>query len=197
MSGSGAEGAAATVGQVTPVAAKASVVEIFIAFLIIGSTSFGGPVPYLREHLVARRKWLDDKSFVELLSISQSLPGLNATNMAILVGDRLGGGRGAIAGVIGMCLPGAIIMFIAGIVYRAYGDHVWSTAALKGVAAASVGLILSTVVQLSEKSLENKFDFLFVAATVLAVNRFHVSVPVALIGIGALAILWHRPKGSQ
>ncbi len=175
-------------------AAKASVVEIFLAFLIIGSTSFGGAVPYLREHLVERRKWLDDKSFVELLSISQSLPGLNATNMAILVGDRLGGVRGAVAGVVGMCLPGAIIMFVAGALYREHGDKAWATAALKGVAAASVGLILSTVVQLSEKSLNGRFDFLFVAATVIAVNAFHVSVPVALIGLGALAILWHRPK---
>ncbi len=176
---------------------SASVVQIFLAFLIIGSTSFGGAVPYLREHLVARRKWLDDKDFVELLSISQSLPGLNATNMAILVGDRLGGGRGAIAGILGMCVPGALIMFVAGAVYRVYGDHVWATAALKGVAAASVGLILSTVVQLSERSLEGKFDLVFIALTAVAVNRFHVSVPVALIVIGALAILWHRPKGKS
>ena len=174
---------------------KASVLDIFFAFLIIGATSFGGPVPYLREHLVTRRKWLDDKSFVELLSISQSLPGLNATNMAILVGDRLGGARGAVAGVVGMCLPGAIIMFVVGVLYREHGDHPWSVAALKGVAAASVGLILSTVVQLSERSLDEHFDLIFVAVTVVAVNYFHVSVPIALIGVGALAILWHRPKG--
>ena len=177
-----------------PVATKASVLQIFIAFLIIGSTSFGGAVPYLREHLVTRRNWLDDKSFVELLSISQSLPGLNATNMAILVGDRLGGPAGALAGVVGMCLPGAIIMFVVGVLYREHGDSAWSTAALKGVAAASVGLVLSTVVQLSEKSLEGRFDFVFVAVTVVAVNHFHVSVPVALIGVGAAAILWHRPR---
>jgi chromate transporter len=72
-----------------------SIASIFLTFLIIGSTSFGGPVPYLRDTLVARRQWLDDKAFVELLSISQSLPGLNATNMAILVGDKLRGAWGA------------------------------------------------------------------------------------------------------
>jgi chromate transporter len=192
MSEPGADGGAGI--SAPPVAAKASVLQIFLAFLIIGSTSFGGAVPYLREHLVTRRKWLDDKTFVELLSISQSLPGLNATNMAILVGDRLGGAPGAVAGIVGMCLPGAIIMFVVGVLYREHGDHPWSAAALKGVAAASVGLILSTVVQLSEKSLGGRFDFVFVALTVVAVNGFHVSVPVALIGIGALAILWHRPK---
>jgi len=187
-------GAAGSDAPEPQVAARASVLRIFIAFLILGSTSFGGVVPYLRAHLVEWRKWLDDKTFVELLSISQSLPGLNATNMAILVGDRLGGARGALAGVIGMCLPGAVIMIVAGALYLEHGGSAWSTAALKGVAAASVGLVLSTVVQLSEKSLEGRFDFVFVAATVVAVNAFHVSVPVALIAIGAAAILWHRPR---
>jgi chromate transporter len=175
----------------------AGIHQIFTAFLIIGATSFGGVVPYLREHLVARRQWLGDKEFVELLSISQTLPGLNATNMAILVGQKLKGVPGAVAAVLGMCLPGALLMLVVGIVYRAYGDHVWATAALKGVAAASVGLTLSTVVQLSKKSLEDHVDLVFVAMTVIAVNAFHLSVPRALIGVGVLAILWHRPKGRS
>ena len=168
--------------------------QIFTAFLIIGATSFGGVVPYLREHLVARRRWLVDKEFVELLSISQTLPGLNATNMAILVGQKLRGAPGALAAVLGMCLPGAILMLVVGMVYRAYGDHVWATAALKGVAAASVGLTLSTVVQLSRKSLDAHADLVFVALTAIAVNYFHLPVPRALIGVGLIAILWHRPK---
>ena len=49
-------------------------------------------VGYLRTGLVVRERWLDDVSFVELLSISQTMPGLNAVNMSILVGDRLRGG---------------------------------------------------------------------------------------------------------
>ena len=62
-------------------------------------------------------RWLDDVTFVELLSISQSLPGLNATNMAILVGQRLAGRPGATLAILGMCLPGAILMFAVGIIY--------------------------------------------------------------------------------
>jgi chromate transporter len=131
------------------------------------------------------------------LSISQSLPGLNATNMAILVGQKLRGGRGALAAIFGVCLPGALIMLLVGIVYRAHGDHVWATAALKGVAAAAVGLTLSTVVQLSRKSLEDHVDLAFIALTVIAVNRFHFSVVTALVGVGILAIVWHRPKARS
>ena len=151
-------------------------------------------MPYLRGSLVTKRHWIDDKEFVEMLSISQSLPGLNATNMAILVGQKLRGALGSIAAIIGICLPGAVIMYIVGIFYRSHGDHVWVTAALKGVAAAAVGLILSTVVGLSKKSLAGKFDFVFMALTVIAVNRLHQSVPRTLIAVGLLAVLFHRPR---
>lgn len=177
--------------------ARVSLLDIFMQFLKIGATSFGGPVPYLRAALVADLHWLDDKQFVEMLSISQSLPGLNATNMAILVGERLRGLLGSIAAIIGICLPGAAIMYAVGVFYHQHGDHAWITAALKGVAAAAVGLILATVVQLSKKSLAGKFDFVFMAITVLAVNRMHQSVPRTLIIVGALAILFHHPKAAR
>jgi chromate transporter len=171
-----------------------SVARVFLEFLLIGSTSFGGVVPYLRGSLVTKKQWLTEKEFVELLSISQSLPGLNATNMAILVGQKLAGAWGAIVAVLGICLPGGLLMFIVGIVYREHGDHAWATGALKGVAAASVGLVLGTVVQMSRRSLEQRADYVFLILAVLAVNRLHQSVLVTLLVVGLLAILWHRPR---
>ena len=176
---------------------KASLWEVFLEFLIIGATSFGGVVPYLRGSLVVKRKWLDDREFVEMLSISQSLPGLNATNMAVQVGEKLQGFLGSMVAIIGICLPGAVLMYVVGIFYRLHGDHPWSTAALKGVAAAAVGLILSTVVSLSKKALAQSLDFVFVAATAVAVHRFHWSVPRALIVMGIIAILFHYPRKKQ
>ena len=177
-----------------PPPARVSLGRIFLEFLIIGGTSFGGVVPYLRGSLVDKLHWLDDVEFTEKLSICQSLPGLNATNMAILVGEHLRGGWGSLVAVLGMCMPGAALMYCVGIFYRTHGDHAWTTAALKGVAAAAVGLLLVTVIQLSRKSLGKHIDLLFVALTVIAVNWLHISVPLVLIGVGALAIAWHRPR---
>lgn len=181
----------------TPSIAAVPIGRIFVEFLVIGATSFGGAVPYLRNSLVTKRQWIDDKEFVEMLSISQSLPGLNATNMAILVGEKLRGWIGAIAAIFGMCIPGGALMYAVGVFYHAHGDHVWATAALKGVAAAAVGLILATVVGLSKKALSHRFDFVFMAATVLAVNRMHWSVPRALVIVGLLAILFHYPRKTE
>jgi chromate transporter len=175
-----------------------SVRTIFLEFLWIGATSFGGGVvAYLRSGLVVNRQWINDEEFVELLAISQTLPGLNATNMAILVGDRMRGIAGAIAAVLGICLPGGLFMFAAGIAYQKHGDRPLVTAMLKGVAAAAVGLILATAIQLGKKSLAQIYDLVFVAATVLAVAVLHQSVPRALLCVGILAILWYRPRRSE
>jgi chromate transporter len=182
--------------QVAPAAAgRVTISRIFLTFLLIGATSFGGGVvAYLRSSLVGKHAWLTDKEFVELLAISQSLPGLNATNMAILVGDRLRGFAGAIAAICGVCLPGAVLMYGVGIMYHAHGDRPLVTAALRGVAAAAVGLILATAVQLSQKSLAHTYDLVFVGLAIIGVNRLHQSVPRVLIAVGLLAILWYRPR---
>jgi chromate transporter len=108
-----------------------SIWSIFLEFLILGATSFGGVVPYLREALVSKRNWIDEEQFVEMLSISQSLPGLNATNMAILVGEKLRGAKGSIAPILGICLPGGVLMYVVGIFYHQHGDHAWITASLR------------------------------------------------------------------
>src|ERR1039457_1900699 len=117
--------------------------------------------------------------YIEFLLIgatSQTLPGLNATNMAILVGDELRGALGAIAAVVGICLPGALLMYAVGMAYHVHGDRPMVTAALKGVAAAAVGLILATTWQLGRKSLAHTYDVIFIAITVLGVNYLHQSV---------------------
>src|SRR5262245_48424797 len=101
---------------------KVSVADIFSGFLLIGATSFGNVVPYLHDGLVTKRGWIDDNGFIELMSISETLPGLNATNIAVLVGDRLRGVAGSVAALVGVCLPGAVFMYLAGIAYHIHGD---------------------------------------------------------------------------
>src|SRR5262245_17642548 len=137
--------------------------QIFVAFLAIGATSFGGSViAYLRNSIVVRRGWVDDQTFIELMTISQTLPGLKAANMAILIGDRLSGTLGAMAAMAGVCLPGALLMGAVGVVYQVERDRPLVEAALEGVAPAAVGLILATALDLGRKSFSRLDDFAFI-----------------------------------
>jgi len=172
----------------------ASLGQIFGAFLLIGATSFGGGVvAYLRSSLVTKHNWLTDVEFLELMSISNTLPGLNATNMSILAGDRLGGWLGAVLAVVAICLPGFLFMVAAAVAYGHKGDNPLVTAALKGVAAAAVGLIGATWYQLGKKSIRDYFDMVIIGLAVLAIVQFKLSVPETLLGVGALSIIHHRP----
>jgi chromate transporter len=174
---------------------RASLGAVFLEFLQIGATSFGGGVvAYLRNGLVTKKKWLGDVEFLELMSISNTLPGLNATNMSILAGDRLCGTPGAVAAMIGMCFPAFVFMTAAGILYGMHGDRPLVTAALHGVAAAAVGLLAATWYSIGKKSVKGFYDAAFILLAVLGVNHFKLSVPVVLIAVGALAIFAYRPR---
>ncbi len=184
--------------SVPPAVPSPSVMRIFLAFLSIGATSFGGGVvAYLRAGLVTRNKWVDDKTFLELLSICQSLPGLNASNMAILVGDRLRGTAGAAAALLGICLPGGLMMVAAAIAYGAqHSQGGVVNAMLHGVSAAAVGMVLAVTIQLGLKTVTRLADIVFVALTVIGVTVLHQSVLLVLAVVGALAIYWYRPGAT-
>ena len=178
--------------------APVSLGAIFVAFLAIGATSFGGGVvAYLRNSLVRKNAWVSDAEFLEMMSLSNALPGLNATNMSILVGNRLRGAAGAALALIGMCFTSFVFMTIVGELYGAHGNHPLVIAALKGSAAAAVGLVAATWYQLGRKSMRDSFDALVIVAAVLAINQFKLTVPVVLIGLGAIAIFHHRPGNHE
>ncbi len=174
---------------------RVTVFEIFLTFLLIGATSFGGGVvAYLRNSLVTKKHWLDDDQFLEVLEISQTLPGLNATNMAVLVGDKLRGPLGAIAGFLGIVVPGAILILALTIVYASNPNNASINAVLKGVGAASVGLLLAVTLQIGHKQLEHRLDLCLVIGTLILVSFLHVSLLIVLVTVGPLAILLYRPR---
>jgi chromate transporter len=180
--------------KTSPVEVKVSPLELFLVFLKIGAISFGGGVvAYLRNTLVREKKWFSDDEFLEMTSISNTLPGLNATNIAILAGDRLYGTVGAMLGLLGICLPAFFFMTAAGMAYSNAHARPYATAALRGVAAAAVGLLASTWFQIGKKSLKGFYDALFVLAAVLGINYFKLGVPVVLLVVGAVAIFTYRP----
>src|SRR5436190_5529287 len=95
--------------------------EVLGAFLRLGLTSFGGPVAhlgYFREEFVRRRRWLDDKSYADLVALCQFLPGPAPRQVGIAVGLLRASYPGAVAACIGFTLPSAIAMALFG-----YGMH--------------------------------------------------------------------------
>lgn len=87
---------------------------IFVVFLRLGLTSFGGPIAhlaYFRDAFVVRRKWLDERSYGALVGLCQILPGPASSQVGFAIGLREGGITGALAAFAGFTLPSALLMF--------------------------------------------------------------------------------------
>src|SRR5579863_7969407 len=96
---------------------QGGVAEVFAVFLRLGLTSFGGPVAhlgYFHEDIVVRRKWLDEKTYVDLVALSQFLPGPASTKVGIALGLSRAGYAGALAAWTGFTLPSAIALVLFG-----------------------------------------------------------------------------------
>ena len=169
--------------------------EIFLAFARIGVTSFGGGlVAYLRDVLVTDKKWMDEEEFLGALEIGQTLPGLNSVNVAIIAGRKLSGPAGAIAAATGLILPGVILLLILGVLYQRFRHNPDVAAALAGVAAAAVGLLLQVTLKIGAKQFLKPRDLAFIVLTFVLVVFFRASLPAVLFLVAPFAIILCRPR---
>ena len=179
-------------------APRVSLGKLFSVFALIGVTSFGGGiVAYLRRALVDKEKWLDEDGFMAALEISQTLPGLNSTNMSVIVGRKLRGPAGALVATLGMILPGAVIVTGLGFAYVALRHDPKVAVVLTGVAAAAVGLLLQVTLKIGWKQLISPRDLALVVVVFVLVGIFHVSLLVTLVAVAPLAIWMHRPRREK
>ena len=174
--------------------ALVSLGTIFWTFLTAGAISFGGGVvAYLREYTVSDTKWLDDEAFLDALEISQTLPGLNAINMSVIIGDNLRGIPGALVAVAGLVLPGVIIIMGLGAAWQEESHNLQVKMFLTGVAAAAVGLLSTVTLQLGHKQFVKPLDLAIIVATFVAVSILRIPLYIVLLVIGTMAILLYRP----
>jgi chromate transporter len=104
---------------------KPKPLEIFIVFLSLGLSSFGGPIAHLgffNQELVIKKKWLDSQLFSELVALCQFLPGPSSSQVGLSIGFIKGGFSGALAAWIGFTTPSAIILILFGYGYAVYSD---------------------------------------------------------------------------
>ena len=128
-------------------AARGSPVEVFGAFLKLGLTSFGGPIAhlgYFRSEFVERRRWLDDRSYSDLVAPCQFLPGPASSQVGMALGWQRAGWLGALAAWLGFTLPSAIalILFAFGIAeYHGLAQSGW----IHGLKVVAVAIVAQAV----------------------------------------------------
>jgi len=169
--------------------------ELFWQFMVIGAVSFGGGIiAYEQILLVEKKKWLNLDDFMATLAISQTMPGLNSVNMAVLTGDRLRGVLGAIAAGLGLILPGAAFVLIVGIAYMAKPDHPIANLILAGIAAGATGLLAAITYKIGQGHLRHVISCLIIITTFVLMSIFKLPLIVVLLIMAPIALFIYRPR---
>jgi len=134
-----------------PAPPKGSVSEVFRAFLVLGLTSFGGPVAHIgffRNAFVLRRKWLDDRAFADLMAMCQFLPGPASSQLGMSIGLVRAGLGGLFAAWAAFTAPSAILMIAFAYGVASAGSALGS-GWLAGLKAAAVAVVAQAVISMA------------------------------------------------
>jgi len=181
-----------------PLAQPASASELFFTFNRLALQGFGGVLAVAQHELVERQRWLSREQFVEMLALSQVLPGPNVVNLALMFGDRFFGLRGALAALAGMLVVPLFIVMALTAAYAEFSRMVMVSGALRGMGAVAAGLIIATALKLMGTLRSNRLGrplaAAFAALTFGMVALLHWPLIWVIAGLGSLSITiaWQR-----
>lgn len=169
-----------------PVRAKASLSELAVFFLRLGTTAFGGPAAHIammEEELVGRRHWLSREKFLDLLGASNLIPGPSSTELAIHIGYLLAGWMGWLVAGICFILPATLIVAALAWAYMQFGSLPATSAILYGVKPVVIAVILQALWNLGRTAIKTTFLGVVAAASVvLAFFGLHPLLLLLLAG---------------
>jgi chromate transport protein ChrA len=154
---------------------KVSPAAVGWAFLRLGMTTYGGAASAaIGDEVVRRQGWITNDEYLTFRSIALVAPGPNSPALAILVGRHLAGWRGALLAWSAATLPGIVVILVLGVLYL--DPRTGLGPALRGCAAAAVGLTFANAIEMTYASRSDRFRLLVVALTAIAVIVFHASL---------------------
>lgn len=162
----------------------------FLTFFKIGLFTIGGGyamIPLIEKEVVDKFHWIEKEEFMDMMALSQAMPGVFAVNFSICIGNRLRGLKGSIIFALGVVLPSLLIILLIAMFFRAFSDNRYVEAFFKGIRPAVVALIAVPCFKLGKAakiSIANAWLPLMVAILISIIGISPVYV-IILVGVGA------------
>lgn len=176
--------------------------ELAGVFLKLGTIGFGGPaalVGLMEEEVVRRRAWLDHQAFVDLMGVTNLIPGPNAVEMAGHIGFRRAGGKGLLVAAVAFILPATLISIGFGWIYVAYGTLPHVEPLLRGIKPAVLVVVLGALARLAPTAARSRLLVALGAGVAAAALAGADEVLTFLVGslLGALLLRWAPKRPDQ
>lgn len=173
---------------------KPSLAELFQLMFVSAATTFGGGyalVPVLETSIVEKKHWMEEEEFLDALTIAQSIPGVLAANIALILGRRIHGLKGALVACLGAVLPSVISVMIITMVYEQVKDAPLMRGFFAGVKPVVVALLLFSFLKLARRIPSRFYDWTLLLGTFVAVGLFRIN-PFWVIFLGGGLSLWRK-----
>lgn len=168
---------------------------MFISFSKIGAFTLGGGyamVPILEKEIVDKYKWLTREEFIDILVVSQSMPGIFAINMASHIGYKLKGIKGGIIASLSTALPSIIAILLIAMFFQTFKDNIYIEKIFMGIRPAVVALIASPCFTMAKTAKINRYNIWIPIVAALLICAFGIS-PIIVIAIaGTCGYLYGR-----
>ncbi len=167
--------------------------QLFLTFAKIGAFTFGGGwamISIIQREIVDKHKWIALDDFLDLLAVAQSMPGILAVNISVVIGDHLKGLKGSICAAIGTILP-SFLMILAIAIFltpETIKNNAVVSRIFKGIRPAVVALIIAPVLTTARTAGINwKTVIIPVAVALLIYSKIpYISNPIIYIVLGAI-----------
>jgi chromate transporter len=189
---------AAVPAQATGTSQPQSLTDLFVSMTLLALQGFGGVLAVVQRELVERKRWMTREEFVEEWAVAQIMPGPNVVNLALMIGGRYFGLRGALVAMAGMLAAPLVVVIILALLYAHFADSAHLAAALRGMGAVAAGLITATglklLVALRTHPLGLAACIAFGTATFIAVAILRLPLAWVLLVLGGLAcwLTWRK-----
>lgn len=180
----------------SPASPRPSLRELFLAFVAIALSGFGGSLPWARRVMVERKQWMSAEEFNEVFAMSQFLPGPNIVNFAIVFGSRFRGPLGAAVALVGLLGPPLTLITGLAVLYEHFGDHAAVSRVLSGVTAAAAGLLIAMTAKMAAPVFTRRWDWqaliVLVAFAAVALIRWPLPYVIAVLAPVSILLAWWR-----
>ena len=180
-----------------PIPGLPSLTELFISFIVVSVSGFGGALPWARRMIVEQKRWMTTEEFNEAFALSQFLPGPNLVNFSVVFGSRFGGAPGAAVALAGLMGPPLVIVTILAFLYAQYGELELLGRILSGITAAAAGLLIAVVGKMALPLFTRRWNWATAIAILaffgVAIMRWPLPYVFAVLAPIAVALAWFMP----
>lgn len=175
-------------------------IDIFLTFFKIGLFTFGGGyamIGVMQKDIVEKKKWIDEDTMLELITISEATPGPFAINGATYIGYHKAKFLGSLFATLGVVLPSFMVILLVSLFLEAFNDNTILQNALKGISAGVPVLIFHALFKLSKKVKINLINGLLILIAFIVSFFTNFSVVLLLVLTAVFALLYSTLKRGK